>query len=186
VLLAPVLVAISVAIKLDSRGPVLFRQVRRGNDERMFSIFKFRTMVVDAELQKASLGHLNMHLLRGGDPRMFKIPNDPRITRVGAFLRRTRLDELPQLLNVLKGEMSLVGPRPIILDEDQYVAGWARKRLDLKPGITGLWQVLGASDIPFEEMTKLDYLYVTNWSIAEDLRLIMLTLPSLFRRRHAY
>jgi exopolysaccharide biosynthesis polyprenyl glycosylphosphotransferase len=184
VLLSPVFLAISLAIRLDSRGPVLFRQIRRCNGEGTFSIFKFRTMVMDAEVQKAGLVHLNMH--RGGDPRMFKIPNDPRITRVGAILRRTRLDELPQLLNVLIGEMSLVGPRPIILDEDQHVAGWARRRLDLKPGITGLWQVLGASDIPFEEMTKLDYLYVTNWSLAEDLRLIMLTLPSLFRRRYAY
>ena len=117
---------------------------------------------------------------------MFKIPDDPRVTRVGGFLRRTRLDELPQLLNVFKGEMSLVGPRPIILDEDQYVAGWARRRLDLRPGMTGLWQVLGASDIPFDEMTKLDYRYVTNWSLAEDLRLIMLTIPSILRRRAAY
>ena len=95
------------------------------------------------------------------------------------FPASSRLDELPQLLNVVRGEMSLVGPRPIILDEDQYVNGWARRRLDLKPGMTGLWQVLGASDIPFDEMTKLDYLYVTNWSLAEDLRLIMLTLPSI-------
>ena len=127
-----------------------------------------------------------MNLKPGGDARMFKIPDDPRCTRVGGFLRRTRLDELPQLLNVVRGEMSLVGPRPIILDEDQYVNGWARKRLDLKPGMTGLWQVLGASDIPFDEMTKLDYLYVTNWSLAEDLRLIMLTIPSIVRRRFAY
>jgi lipopolysaccharide/colanic/teichoic acid biosynthesis glycosyltransferase len=127
-----------------------------------------------------------MHLSPGGDPRMFKIPDDPRVTRVGGFLRRTRLDELPQLLNVVKGEMSLVGPRPIILDEDQYVNGWARRRLDLRPGMTGLWQVLGASDIPFDEMTKLDYRYVTNWSLAEDLRLIMLTIPSILRRRAAY
>jgi exopolysaccharide biosynthesis polyprenyl glycosylphosphotransferase len=186
VLLAPVLLGIAVAIKLDSRGPVLFRQIRRGKAEEVFRIFKFRTMSVDAEERKDELAHLNMHLAPGGDPRMFKIPDDPRITRVGAFLRRTRLDELPQLFNVLKGEMSLVGPRPIILDEDEHVAGWARRRLDLKPGITGLWQVLGASDIPFDEMTKLDYRYVTNWSLAEDLRLIMLTLPSIFRRRCAY
>ena len=143
-------------------------------------------MTADAEERKYELSHLNMHLAPGGDPRMFKIPDDPRITRIGGFLRRTRLDELPQLFNVLKGEMSLVGPRPIILAEDEHVAGWARRRLDLRPGITGLWQVLGASDIPFDEMTKLDYLYVTNWSLAEDLRLIMLTLPSIFRRRAAY
>jgi lipopolysaccharide/colanic/teichoic acid biosynthesis glycosyltransferase len=120
------------------------------------------------------------------DPRMFKVPDDPRVTRLGRFLRRWRIDELPQLLNVLTGDMSVVGPRPLILDEDQYVANWARRRLDLKPGITGLWQVLGASDIPFEEMTKLDYLYVTNWSLREDLRLILLTLPALTRARAAY
>jgi exopolysaccharide biosynthesis polyprenyl glycosylphosphotransferase len=186
VLLAPVLVGIAIAIKLDSRGPVMFRQTRRGKSEGVFRIYKFRTMSVDAEARKHELAHLNMHLAPGGDARMFKIPDDPRVTRVGAFLRRTRLDELPQLFNVVRGEMSLVGPRPIILEEDQYVAGWARRRLDLKPGMTGLWQVLGASDIPFEEMTKLDYRYVTNWSLAEDLRLIMLTIPSILRRRAAY
>jgi exopolysaccharide biosynthesis polyprenyl glycosylphosphotransferase len=185
-LLAPVLVAIAIAIKLDSRGPVMFRQTRRGKSEGTFRIYKFRTMSVDAEERKFELSHLNMHLAPGGDPRMFKIPDDPRVTRVGNFLRRTRLDELPQLFNVVKGEMSLVGPRPIILDEDQYVDGWARRRLDLRPGMTGLWQVLGASDIPFDEMTKLDYRYVTNWSLAEDLRLIMLTIPSILRRRAAY
>jgi exopolysaccharide biosynthesis polyprenyl glycosylphosphotransferase len=184
--LSPVLLAVALAIKLDSRGPVLFRQVRRGRAEETFRIFKFRTMSVDAEARKDELSHLNMHLLPGGDPRMFKIADDPRVTRVGGFLRRTRLDELPQLLNVVKGEMSLVGPRPIILDEDQYVNGWARRRLDLRPGMTGLWQVLGASDIPFDEMTKLDYRYVTNWSLAEDLRLILLTIPSILRRRAAY
>ena len=165
---------------------MLFRQTRRGRAEQVFRIFKFRTMTADAEARKYELSHLNMHLAPGGDPRMFKIPDDPRVTRIGGFLRRTRLDELPQLFNVLKGEMSLVGPRPIILAEDEHVAGWARRRLDLRPGITGLWQVLGASDIPFDEMTKLDYRYVTNWSLAEDLRLIMLTLPSIFRRRAAY
>jgi lipopolysaccharide/colanic/teichoic acid biosynthesis glycosyltransferase len=117
---------------------------------------------------------------------MFKVPADPRVTRVGAFLRRSRIDELPQLINVLKGEMSLVGPRPLILDEDRYVERWARRRLSLRPGITGLWQVLGASDIPFEEMTKLDYLYVTNWSLGEDVRLILRTIPSLARGRAAY
>jgi exopolysaccharide biosynthesis polyprenyl glycosylphosphotransferase len=186
VLLAPVLAGIALAIKLDSRGPVMFRQTRRGRSEGVFRIYKFRTMSVDAEERKFELSHLNMHLAPGGDPRMFKIPDDPRVTRVGNFLRRTRLDELPQLFNVVKGEMSLVGPRPIILDEDQHVAGWARRRLDLRPGMTGLWQVLGASDIPFDEMTKLDYRYVTNWSLAEDLRLIMLTIPSILRRRAAY
>jgi exopolysaccharide biosynthesis polyprenyl glycosylphosphotransferase len=184
ILLSPVFLITSVAIKLDTRGPVFFRQVRVGEDERTFRIFKFRTMVADAEERKDDVAHLNMH--RDGDPRMFKVPKDPRVTRVGAFLRRSRIDELPQLINVLRGEMSLVGPRPLILDEDRFVERWARRRLSLRPGITGLWQVLGASDIPFEEMTKLDYLYVTNWSLREDVRLILRTIPSLARGRAAY
>jgi exopolysaccharide biosynthesis polyprenyl glycosylphosphotransferase len=183
-LLAPVFLVAALAIKLDTRGPVFFRQVRVGAGDRKFRVYKFRTMVVDAEDRKADVAHLNMH--NGGDPRMFKVPDDPRVTRVGRVLRRWRLDELPQLLNVLSGRMSLVGPRPLIVDEDQHVAAWARRRLDLKPGMTGLWQVLGASDIPFDEMTKLDYLYVTNWSLREDLRLILLTLPALTRARAAY
>jgi exopolysaccharide biosynthesis polyprenyl glycosylphosphotransferase len=184
--LAPFIAAIAVLIKLDSHGPAFFRQVRRGRGESTFRIFKFRTMVVDADERKGEVAHLNIHARNGGDPRMFKVPNDPRATRLGAFLRRSRIDEIPQLMNVLKGEMSLVGPRPLILAEDQHVSEWARKRLDLKPGITGIWQVLGASDIPFDEMTKLDYLYVTNWSLPGDLRLMFLTLPSLLRKRAAY
>ena len=183
-LLAPLFLAVALLIKLDSRGPVFFRQVRMGERNRTFRVFKFRTMVPDAEDRKADLAHLNMH--NGDDPRMFKVPGDPRVTRMGRMLRRWRVDELPQLINVLFGSMSLVGPRPLILDEDQHVAAWARRRLDLKPGMTGLWQVLGASDIPFDEMTKLDYLYVTNWSLREDLRLILLTLPALTRGRAAY
>lgn len=183
---APLFAVVAVLIKLDSRGPVFFRQVRMGERGRTFRIYKFRTMGADAEQQKSDLAHLNMHAKPGGDSRMFKIPSDPRITSIGAFLRRTSIDELPQLINVLKGEMALVGARPLILDEDQHVATWARKRLDLRPGITGLWQVLGRSDIPFDEMTKLDYLYVTNWSLAEDMRLIVRTLPALLRKRQAY
>jgi len=184
VLLAPVFVVTAVLIKLDSRGPVFFRQVRMGTAERPFRVFKFRTMVANAEALKPNVAHLNMH--SGIDSRMFKVPDDPRVTRIGKVLRRWRLDELPQLLNVVSGSMSIVGPRPLILDEHQHVENWARRRLDLKPGITGLWQVLGASDIPFDEMTKLDYLYVTNWSLREDLRLILLTLPALTRARAAY
>ncbi len=182
--LSPLLAVVAVAVKLDSPGPVIFRQVRRGTRESTFEILKFRTMSADAESTKSEVGHLNMH--GEADPRMFKIPGDPRVTRVGRFLRRWSIDELPQLVNVLKGEMSLVGPRPLILEEDQYVVDWARKRISLKPGVTGLWQVLGRSDIPFEEMTKLDFLYVTSWSLKEDLRLILLTLPSLFRKRQAF
>jgi exopolysaccharide biosynthesis polyprenyl glycosylphosphotransferase len=184
ILLSPLFLVTALLIKLDSRGPVFFRQVRMGALDQTFRVFKFRTMVRDAEGQKSEVAHLNMH--NASDPRMFKVPDDPRITRVGSFLRRWRIDELPQLFNVLLGQMSLVGPRPLILDEDQFVERWARRRLNLKPGMTGLWQVLGASDIPFAEMTKLDYLYVTNWSLREDVRLIMLTLPALTRIRAAY
>ena len=181
VFLAPVFALIAVAIKLDSPGPVFFRQVRMGVGDRTFRIFKFRTMVADADERKGEFDHLNKHLQEGGDPRMFKILDDPRVTRVGSFLRRRSLDELPQLINVFKGDMSLVGPRPLILEEDRHIAGWGRKRLDLKPGITGLWQVLGRSDIPFDEMVKLDYLYVTTWSLGNDLRLLFRTLPVVFR-----
>ncbi len=143
-------------------------------------------MCVDAEERKRELAHLNKHAQNGGDPRMFKIADDPRITRVGAFLRRYSLDELPQLLNVLRGEMSLVGPRPLILDEDQHVHEWGRERLNLKPGITGPWQVLGRSDIPFEEMVRLDYLYVTGWSLFRDAGLIVRTVPAVVRGRKVH
>jgi exopolysaccharide biosynthesis polyprenyl glycosylphosphotransferase len=183
VLLAPVLGAIALLIKLESPGPVLFRQVRMGSG-KTFRIFKFRTMRVDAEELKDSLRHLNMHL--ADDPRMFKAVEDPRVTPCGRFLRRFALDELPQLLNVLRGEMSLVGPRPLILEEDDHVREWARDRSRLKPGMTGIWQVLGASDIPFDEMTRLDYLYVTNWSLWGDFRLMIRTLPALTRARRTF
>jgi lipopolysaccharide/colanic/teichoic acid biosynthesis glycosyltransferase len=175
---------IALLIRLDSRGPFFFRQVRMGARDRTFRIFKFRTMVADADARKHEVAHLNMHIT--DDPRMFKIPNDPRVTPIGAFLRRYSLDELPQLINVVKGEMSLVGPRPLILEEDRHVAEWARKRLNLRPGVTGLWQVLGRSDIPFDEMIRLDYLYVTNWSLWNDLRLLFQTVPALTRTRRAY
>ena len=117
---------------------------------------------------------------------MFKVVDDPRVTRVGRFLRRFSLDEFPQLLNVVRGEMSLVGPRPLILAEDQQVEAWARRRLYLRPGMTGLWQVLGRNEIPFDEMTKLDYLYVTNWSLYNDLKLIARTAPAILKPRDAY
>jgi exopolysaccharide biosynthesis polyprenyl glycosylphosphotransferase len=179
VFLSPLFALIGVAIKVSSPGPVLFRQVRMGRDEQRFRIFKFRTMVEDADSRKHEVAHLNSHLQNGGDPRMFKIANDPRLTGVGGLLRRYSLDELPQLLNVVRGEMSLVGPRPLILDEDQHVGTWGRQRLDLKPGCTGPWQVMGRSQIPFDEMIRLDYLYVTNWSLFTDLKLLLRTLPQL-------
>jgi lipopolysaccharide/colanic/teichoic acid biosynthesis glycosyltransferase len=138
-------------------------------------------MCRDAEERKCELVHLNSHARNGGDARMFKIERDPRVTRVGAFLRRYSLDELPQLINVLKGEMSLVGPRPLIAEEARHVHDWALRRLDLKPGMTGLWQVLGRSAIPFEEMVRLDYLYVTSWSLWRDCLLLLRTLPVVAR-----
>ncbi len=186
VILSPLFAFIALRIKKESPGPVFFRQVRMGHRNHTFSIHKFRTMYVDAEARKQEIAHLNMHSRANGDPRMFKAPNDPRVTRFGAVLRRYSLDELPQLIDVFRGEMSLVGPRPLILSEDEHVNEWARKRLDLKPGITGLWQVLGRSEIPFQEMTNLDYIYVTNWSLWGDLRLLFLTLPALLRTRRAY
>jgi exopolysaccharide biosynthesis polyprenyl glycosylphosphotransferase len=184
--LAPIFALIALWIKAGSPGPVWFRQTRVGIGDKSFQMYKFRTMSVDADDRKGEVAHLNMHAQDGGDGRMFKIPDDPRTTKVGRVLRRYSLDELPQLINVLKGDMSLVGPRPLILDEDKQVAEWARKRLYLRPGITGLWQVLGRSDIGFEEMTKLDYLYVINWSLGGDLRLILKTIPAIFRARRAY
>jgi exopolysaccharide biosynthesis polyprenyl glycosylphosphotransferase len=185
VVLAPVLAFLALMIKIDSPGPVFFRQVRVGAAGQTFRIFKFRSMHADAEERKHEVAHLNRHLAPGGDPRMFKIVGDPRVTRVGKLMRRFSLDELPQLFNVVVGQMSLVGPRPLILDEDQYVERWARQRLNLKPGVTGPWQVLGRSEIPFEEMVRLDYLYVTRWSLMGDLRLMALTIPALCRRATA-
>jgi exopolysaccharide biosynthesis polyprenyl glycosylphosphotransferase len=184
VLLSPLLLLAAIAIKLDSAGPVFFRQPRVGQSGDEFSILKLRTMVCDAETLKETVAHLNKHA--NGDPRMFKVPNDPRVTRVGRVLRRTSLDELPQLWNVLRGEMSLVGPRPLIPSEAEHVTDWGERRLDLKPGITGFWQVLGRSDIPFEEMVRLDYLYVTNWSLWHDLRLMCGTVPAMFDGARAH
>lgn len=180
IVLSPVFGVAALAIKLDSSGPVFFRQVRMGEGRRTFRICKFRSMCADAEQRKSELAHLNKHLAPGGDPRMFKIDGDPRVTRVGRWLRRTSLDELPQLWNVLRGEMSLVGPRPLILAEHRHVSEWAQRRLDLKPGITGLWQVLGRDTLSFEEMVRLDYLYVTTWAPTRDFGLLLRTLPSVF------
>lgn len=172
--LSPVLLAIAVAVRLDSKGPIFFRQERLGSNGRPFRIWKFRTMVPDAEAKRLQMGHLNE--MEGSGP-LFKMKNDPRVTRVGRFLRKSSLDELPQLFNVVTGEMSLVGPRPFVTHEAVQIGGWGRKRLDIKPGITGLWQVRGRNDVPFEEMVRLDYMYVTNWSVWWDIRLILQTIP---------
>jgi exopolysaccharide biosynthesis polyprenyl glycosylphosphotransferase len=178
-LLAPLMAAAAIAIKLDSRGPVLFRQQRIGKEGRRFMLTKFRTMATDAEQRLDEL-------LRFSEDRYWlKVDHDPRITRVGRFLRLTSLDELPQLWNVLRGDMSLVGPRPLIASEDEQIRGYARLRLQLAPGITGLWQVLGRTTIPFEEMVKLDYLYVANWSLWTDVNLLLRTIPAVLFRRGA-
>jgi exopolysaccharide biosynthesis polyprenyl glycosylphosphotransferase len=181
--LTPLLAIVAILIKLDSRGPVFFRQIRMGANDQTFGMLKFRTMVDGADALKHEFAHLNKHLTPGGDARMFKIPDDPRVTRVGHFLRRYSIDELPQLINVLRGEMSLVGPRPLILDEDRHVRDWARSRLRLQPGMTGPWQVLGRANIPFQEMVTLDYFYVTSWSLLNDLKLLFRTFPAVARTR---
>lgn len=183
VVLAPVMAAVAVAIKLDSRGPVFFRQPRAGRRGREFCLYKFRSMQIDADARKTELVHLN----ESSDGVMFKIRHDPRVTRVGAFLRRCSIDELPQLLNVLRGHMSLVGPRPLILLESAAVnESVNRRRVDLRPGLTGPWQIYGRSEIPFHEMLGLDYQYVAGWSLARDLEILVATVPALLSRRGAY
>ena len=176
-LLAPFLAAIAVAIKLSSRGGVIYRQVRIGRAGESFSILKFRTMVEGAHARRASLDAQN------AAAGLFKVVDDPRLTRVGRWLRRSSLDELPQLVNVLRGEMSLVGPRPLVPEEDCLVIGRYRARLDVSPGMTGHWQVLGSWRVPLEEMVKLDHQYVANWSLWGDLELLLRTLGHVLRRR---
>jgi exopolysaccharide biosynthesis polyprenyl glycosylphosphotransferase len=178
VVLAPFLAALALAIKLDSRGPVFFRQRRIGRCGRVFAMVKFRSMVAEADAIKPALHERNE--VEGG---LFKIADDPRITRVGHFLRRTSLDELPQLLNVLGGSMSLVGPRPLVESEDALIEGWQRRRLAVKPGMTGMWQIFGSSRIPMPEMVKIDYLYGANWSLWLDVKILLRTVPYILRRR---
>jgi len=174
-ILSPVFLAVSLAILVDSRGSIFFRQVRVGRDGNHFRILKFRSMAADADARKDELRSIN----EAGDG-LFKIAKDPRVTRVGRFLRATSLDELPQLLNVLRGEMSLVGPRPLVVDEDAQVVGLDRSRLHLTPGMTGPWQVLGTR-VPMQEMVAIDYLYVASWSMWLDLKLLMRTVRHVAR-----
>jgi exopolysaccharide biosynthesis polyprenyl glycosylphosphotransferase len=179
-LLAPVMAGIALAVRVSSPGPVLFAQRRVGRGGHEFHIRKFRTMVHGADAMKPSLIDRNeMHWP------MFKMRDDPRVTPVGRLLRRASLDELPQLWNVLRGEMSLVGPRPLVPAESEQVLGWHRARLDLTPGLTGPWQVMGRNAIPFDEMVKLDYLYISEWSLWNDLKLLVRTLPVIAGRRGA-
>ncbi len=180
-LLVPVLAAIALAISLGDRGPVLFRQIRIGKDGTPFTLLKFRTMVVDAEQRKAELMGQN-----DSDGVLFKMRNDPRVTRVGAWLRRYSLDELPQLLNVLNGDMSLVGPRPALPDETTQYGDYVRRRLAVRPGITGLWQVNGRSNLPWDEAVRLDVRYVENWSFFLDLQILWKTWAAVAHADGAY
>ena len=176
---APTWLIVAIAIKLDSPGPILFSQKRVGRGGRAFRLMKFRSMVVDAEARRDAL------LAHSRQTSWLDLEHDPRITKVGRLLRLSSLDEIPQLWNVLRGDMSLVGPRPLIEEEDLNVIGWARGRLDLTPGITGVWQVFGRARIPFEQMIMLDYLYVANWSLWTDIKLILRTIPVVLMRHGA-
>ena len=175
---SPLLVAIAAAIKLDGRGSVFFRQQRVGRHGKRFEMLKFRTMVPGADALKDGLRDRNE-----AQEGLFKIAEDPRVTRVGRWLRRSALDELPQLWNIVRGEMSLVGPRPLVLDEDQRIEGWHRRRLELTPGMTGPWQILGPSRVPLREMVAIDYLYVANWSLWTDIKILLRTIPHVIQRR---
>jgi lipopolysaccharide/colanic/teichoic acid biosynthesis glycosyltransferase len=170
VLLAPVWLVLALAIKIDSPGPILFRQRRIGRDGECFRMFKFRTMVDNADEQKVALLHLN-EAAEG----FFKINGDPRVTRVGSWLRATSLDEVPQLLNVVIGRMSLVGPRPLVPEEDATITGESRRRLAMRPGMTGVWQVGGASTVPIRQMVVLDRRYGEEWSMWLDLKILLKT-----------
>ncbi len=180
VLLSPFFLVVAAIIKLTSTGPVFFRQVRTGRNERPFFVLKFRTMYEDAEERKAEILHLNEM-----DGPLFKISDDPRVTRVGRFLRRTSLDELPQLINVWKGDMSLVGPRPFVVEEAAEIEGWARKRFEARPGMTGLWQVSGRNELSHLELCRLDYLYVASWSFWWDMQILWQTPATIFKGRGA-
>jgi exopolysaccharide biosynthesis polyprenyl glycosylphosphotransferase len=177
--LLPMLSTVALVVRLGSRGPIIYSQERVGRDGRRFRIYKFRTMVADAEQRGKELERDSRH------PVWLLLDVDPRITRIGRWLRRTSVDELPQLYNVLRGDMSLVGPRPMLPAMHDHITGWGAGRLDLTPGLTGLWQVLGRTAIPFEEMVKLDYLYAANWSLWYDVRLLIRTLPAIISGRGA-
>jgi lipopolysaccharide/colanic/teichoic acid biosynthesis glycosyltransferase len=176
IVMLPVLAACALAVKLDSPGPAVFGQLRTGRDGRRFRMYKFRTMLANAEELKASLAHLNVL-----PPPDFKIPNDPRITRVGRLLRAISLDELPQLFNVLRGDMSLVGPRPTSFAPSTYQL-WHTHRLDVPPGMTGLWQIEGRASMTFDERLRLDVAYIRRASLAYDVLLLLRTFGAVVRR----
>jgi lipopolysaccharide/colanic/teichoic acid biosynthesis glycosyltransferase len=181
--LSPLLALIAVAVRLSSSGPILFRQVRVGQGGRRFCIYKFRTMVRDAEAQRSAVAAQSIY----GDLRLFKVKDDPRVTRVGKFLRRTSLDELPQLWNVLRGDMSLVGPRPPLPCEVELYEERHYTRFDMKPGITGPWQVSGRNRITdFDEVLQLEFGYLRQWSIWKDVEILVRTLPEVLRMKGAH
>jgi exopolysaccharide biosynthesis polyprenyl glycosylphosphotransferase len=181
VLLSPLLLAIMLAVEVSSRGPVVYRSTRRGIGQRPFQCLKFRTMHTDAEELQAELESLNE-----ATGALFKIRHDPRLTRVGRVLRRFSLDELPQLVNVLRGEMSLVGPRPLPQRDYDKLEDWHRKRYLVLPGITGLWQVSGRSELAFDDLVHLDFIYLERWSLALDWTILLKTIPAVLSRRGAY
>jgi exopolysaccharide biosynthesis polyprenyl glycosylphosphotransferase len=178
---SPLWLFAAVAVRVDSTGPILFRQQRVGRDGRLFTMLKLRTMVADAEDRLAEVEHLNET-----DGHFFKISADPRVTRVGWLLRRWSVDELPQLVNVLRGDMSMVGPRPPLPDEVAAYDPWQLRRLRVRPGLTGVWQVSGRSDVPFDEAVRLDLFYIENWSLSYDLYLLGRTVMAVLSRRGAY
>jgi exopolysaccharide biosynthesis polyprenyl glycosylphosphotransferase len=180
-LLAPLLISVALAIKLTSPGPVLFRQNRTGRGGKSFTIYKFRTMRVGAESERDALRAENEV-----DGPLFKMRRDPRITTVGRRLRETSIDEFPQLINVFKGDMSLVGPRPFVTTESAEIGGWAARRFDVRPGMTGLWQISGRNDLPFEELCRLDHAYVASWSLWWDLRILWHTPGTVLHHHGAY
>jgi exopolysaccharide biosynthesis polyprenyl glycosylphosphotransferase len=180
ILTGPIMLATAIAIRITDPGPVLFRQLRAGRNGRKFTMLKFRSMVMDAEKRKAELIHLNEM-----DGPVFKIKRDPRITRVGRFIRKTSIDELPQLFNILFGDMSLVGPRPPLPSEVEQYEPWQRRRLSVKPGLTGMWQVSGRNQIDFEEWMKMDLEYIDNWSLWLDIKIILKTIPAVVLRSGA-
>jgi exopolysaccharide biosynthesis polyprenyl glycosylphosphotransferase len=181
IVLSPMLLVLGVLVRVTSPGPAFFRQERIGRDGATFRLWKFRSMTVDAEAKRHLLIDLNEH-----DGPLFKIRNDPRVTRIGAFLRKYSLDELPQLLNVVRGEMSLVGPRPPLASEVAMYDGHAHRRLLVKPGITGLWQVSGRSELDFDELVRLDFLYLERWSVWLDMAIILRTIPAVIRAKGAW
>jgi lipopolysaccharide/colanic/teichoic acid biosynthesis glycosyltransferase len=178
---SPLMIAAALAIKLTSRGPIIFKQKRAGLGGKPFTMYKFRTMIVGAESLKKSL--LSRNEQTGP---VFKMKNDPRVTWVGRFLRKTSIDEFPQFLNVLKGDMSLVGPRPPTLDEVPHYRNWQHRRLEITPGLTCFWQIMGRAKMSFEEWVRKDILYINSMSLLVDLKLLILTIPAVILRRGAH